>query len=251
MADDKHFKSRRRGAVLYTPIAALLIIVIVIFGISVFFRVSGIDVKGAAKYTVQQIITASGIKMGDNLVFVDSDAVAENIKTNLPYLSDVRIDKIIPDKIEIYVTESQPMAVIEFDSDWWILDQKARVLEETDQTTAAKKIQVTGISPTAVPIGRQLVVGDSEKTKLQYLANVLTAIQGAGISGDVSSLDVSNIGSISFGYTDRFTVIMGNGEDADYKMLRLRDVIPQLKPDDRGKIDLSREDASHFIPYNE
>jgi len=248
MADEKHFKRRRRSAVVYTPIAALLIIIIVIFGVSIFFRISDIEVKGAKKYTTQQIMSASGIKIGDNLVFIDSDAVAENIKINLPYLSDVEIDKIVPDRVEITVTESQPLAVISYNNVWWILDQKARVLENTDSATAAKKIAVAGISPTGIPIGRQISVNNSEKTKLTYLVNVLTAIQNAGISGDVKLLDISSIGNISFSYLGRFSVILGSGEDADYKMVKLNDVLAQLKSSDKGKIDLSKDNTSRFIP---
>ena len=51
MADEKYVRRFKRSAVLYTPIATLLIILLVIFGISVFFRVSSIEVKGAQKYT--------------------------------------------------------------------------------------------------------------------------------------------------------------------------------------------------------
>ncbi len=251
MADDRHFKRRRRGAVIYTPIAALLIIIIVIFGVSIFFRISDIEVKGAKKYTVQQIMSASGIKIGDNLVFIDSGAVEQNIKVNLPYLSDVEIDKIVPDRVEILVTESQPLAVVSFKSSWWILDQQARVLEKTDSDTAAGKIEVTGISPTAVPKGLPISVNDSEQTKLSYLVSVLTAIQNAGIAGDVKILDVSNIGGISFSYLGRFSVILGSGENADYKMAKLHEVVAELKPDDKGKIDVSKENPpARFVPAN-
>lgn len=248
MADDKSFRRRRRGAVLYAPIAALLIIVIIIFGISVFFRITTINVQGAVKYTKESIIGNSGIKIGDNLILIDADAVAEKLKTNLPYLSDVEVDRIIPDTVNIIVTESQPIAVVSYNGTWWILDQKGRVLEKLDDNTAVrKKIEVQGISPTSIAIGRPLIVGDSEQTKLLYLANVLSALQSAGIASDVRSIDVSNIGNIKFDYAGRFTVILGTGEDADYKMVKFQDVMAKLMPDDRGKIDVSNNPA-RFIP---
>jgi cell division protein FtsQ len=248
MADEKYYKRRRRGAIIYTPIAALLIIVIVIFGVSVFFRTSEIEVQGAKKYTAEQIVAASGIKKGDNLVFIDSSRSEESIKTNLPYLNDVRIDKVVPDKIEIIVTESLPIAVVTVNGARWILDQKARVLEEADENSVQGKIAVNGLSPTKATISRLLAVGDDDKTKLLYLANVLSAVQSAGIAGDIASVDVSNIGSIKFGYKDRFTVILGNGEDVDYKLVKLHDVLEQLQPDDKGKIDLSEDNTARFIP---
>ena len=62
------------------------------------------------------------------------------------------------------------------------------------------------------------------------------------------SIDMSSIGSISFIYLNRFTVLLGTGENIDYKMILLRDMLAQLKPQDKGKIDLSRDNKYHFIP---
>lgn len=248
MADDKNYRRRRRGAVIYTPVAALLIITIVIFGISVFFRISDIMVRGVTKYTVEQIVAASEIKTGDNLVFVDPGRTAQKIKTKLPYLNEVIIEKIVPNRVDIIVTESLPIAVVTVDGARWILDQEARVLDKADEASAEHKISVTGLTPKSATAGQLLEVDSGEETKLLYLANVLTGIQSAGITEDVSSVDVSNIGSIKFSYAGRFTVILGNGEDVDYKLVKLRDVMERLEPDDRGKIDLSQDNTARFIP---
>ena len=165
MADEKYVRRFKRSAVLYTPIATLLIILLVIFGISVFFRVSSIEVKGTQKYSVQRIVEASGIKPGDNLIFIDPYSTASKIMTTLPYLNDVEIDKLVPDKVEIRVTESQPIAVASFKGDWWLIDQKARVLEKANADIAAKKIQVTGISPTSMAISHRLGVAATRADK--------------------------------------------------------------------------------------
>lgn len=249
MSEDKNYKSRRRGAVLYSPIAALLIAIVIFFGVSVFFRITQINIQGISKYSEQQILQASGVKTGDNLVFVDARQVASAIKENLPYLSDVQVEKIIPDRIDINISESQPLAAVKCSDTWWIIDQKARVLEKTDEATALKKIQFFGITPTAVTPGTQLQVGDNEKTALTYLTNVLTAIQNAGMSTKVGKIDLSNIGSVKFSYLGRFTVIMGTGENCDYKLVKLKNTIQKLSADDKGKIDVSKDDqTSRFIP---
>lgn len=248
MAEEKYTKRRRRGAVVYTPIAVLLIVIILIFGISVFFRISEIDVTGAKKYTVEQILAVSGIKKGDNLIFVDSKGASEKIGANLPYLNEIIIEKIVPDKIIIRVTESQPIAALSYSGSWWIVDQKARILEETDSNSASEKIEISGIEPVSAAEGQEIIVDESQQTKLQYLIDILSAINKAGLSDQVRALDISNIGNISFTYSDRFTVILGSGESADYKLAALQDVISQLDSDDKGKIDLSREGEPHFIP---
>jgi cell division protein FtsQ len=247
MADDKNYRRRRRGALIYTP-SRRFDRIVVIFGISVFFRISDIMVRGVTKYTTEQIVAASEIKAGDNLVFVDPGRTAEKIRTKLPFLNEVVVEKIVPNRVAIIVTESLPIAVVTVEGVRWILDQDARVLDKADEASADHKISVTGLTPKSATAGRPLEVDDGEQTKLLYLANVLTAIQSAGITGDVSSLDVSNIGSIKFSYAGRFTVILGSGEDVDYKLVKLRDVMERLERDDRGKIDLSQDNTARFIP---
>lgn len=247
MADEKYVKRRRRGAVVYTPIAVLLIVIIVIFGMSVFFRISDIEVTGAEKYTVDQILSISGIVKGDNLIFLDTKAVSKKIGSKLAYLNEVVIDKIIPDKVVIKVTESQPIAVISYNGDWWIVDQIARALEKTDGSSAAEKMKINGIEPVSVAEGQKIIVSEDQQTKLQYLIDILTALNNIGIAYDVSMLDIANIGNISFVYSDRFTVKIGSGEDIDHKLVLMQQVIEQLESDFIGKIDLTGENP-HSIP---
>lgn len=249
MAEAKNSKRRRRGAVVYTPIAVLLIAIIIIFGISVFFRISVIEVTGEKIYKAEQILSVSGIKIGDNLLFVDTNTTIKNIGSKLPYLNEIIVDKIVPDKIVIHVTESQAIAVLSYSGDWWVVDQKARVLEKTDDSSASQKIIISGIDPVSVAEGQTINVGEDQQTKLQYLIEVLGAIYKAGMAPSVKTLDVTNIGNISFTYSDRFTVILGSGENAEYKLTMMNSVISELNPDEKGKLDLSREDEPHFVPY--
>ena len=233
---------------MYTPIALLLIVIIAIFGVSVFFRATTIEVMGAEKYTVEQILTVSGIDAGDNLFFVDEEKAAAAIQENLPYLSEVVVEKTMPDTIVITVVESRSLAVIRFDGDWWVIDQTARVLEKTDNLGAAEKIKISGLTVAALGIGETLVLEDGEETKFKYLTDVLYAIESAGIVEDIPTLDVSNIANISFAYTDRFTVTLGSGEQADSKISRMLKVVEQLSETDVGRIDVSDDEKSLFIP---
>jgi hypothetical protein len=249
MSKDKKVRRRRRGAVIYTPIAVLLIGIIIIFGVSVFFRITDVQISGATKYTNDQILQMSGIKDGDNLLFVDKAAVAQAIGQGLPYLSEVVVEKDIPNRIVIKVAESKPLAAVKFDGDWWVIDQNARVLEKSDTIGISGKIIVSGLTPKAAGAGVVIAVDDSEKTKLQYLINVLSALESAGMNDRVSTLDVSNITDLTLEVDGRFTVSFGNGENAAYKLVWLNKIISQLGSDDRGQIIVSSdESAARFIP---
>ena len=61
-------KLKRTGP-LYGPLALVLIFLVVVLAMSLFFRVSEIEVVNASDYTDSEIITASGIEKGVNLFF--------------------------------------------------------------------------------------------------------------------------------------------------------------------------------------
>ena len=52
------------------PLTFFLVVVALIFIMSVFFKVSRIEVKGNSIYTADEVIKASGIEKGDNLFFI-------------------------------------------------------------------------------------------------------------------------------------------------------------------------------------
>jgi cell division septal protein FtsQ len=240
-------RRRRRKTAVYTPIAVLLVIFIAIFGMSVFFRISGIVVTGASKYADTDIIAISGIEIGDNLIFMDRNAVALRIYAAMPYVKEVRIERIVPDKININITESIPAASIAADGSRWIIDQDGRVLEKTPMTGDSGIAQVTGITPITPIVGEKLAVADEETLNFTYMTDALNALSSLGFSENTTELDVTNISNITMKYGGRFTVLLGSGENLEYKLNKLKKLIEKLSPDDKGKIDLSG-DKSSFIP---
>jgi cell division septal protein FtsQ len=96
MARDKNAGRRRCGAVIYTPIAVLLIVIIAIFGISAFFRITDIEVSGAKKYNDEQIRTASAPPGRRQPHFCRQEGGGGKIGLNLPYLSDITVRRSFP-----------------------------------------------------------------------------------------------------------------------------------------------------------
>ena len=77
---------RRRGRFggLYKVLSILLVAAAIITACVVFFRVNTIEVAGNVRYTAEEIIEASGVKMGDNLIAMSGSRVSAAIRTQLP-----------------------------------------------------------------------------------------------------------------------------------------------------------------------
>ncbi|MDR2420744.1 MAG: FtsQ-type POTRA domain-containing protein [Oscillospiraceae bacterium] len=238
---------RRRGAAVYTPVAALLALFIIIFGVSVFFRVERITVTGSMRYTEDEIISASGIERGDNLFFMDRDAAARRITGAMPYVAVVRIERRAPGTAVIEITESRAVAAVAEGGSYWKIDSGGRVLERTDFAGTAGLIRVSGFSPRTPKEGGQLETEESYETQRGFLLEVLSAIESRGIAGDVSNLDITNISAITFTYRGDVSVNLGGGDNASFKLDKFLSEL-EREPGFRGRIDVSKDGRTYVNP---
>ena len=82
--EEEGFSLREISASVSGPVMFFLVIVAVIFVMSVFFRVSDIQVRGNTHYTDEEIIRAIDIEEGDNLFFFDRFAALSRVFAKLP-----------------------------------------------------------------------------------------------------------------------------------------------------------------------
>ena len=75
-------RGRFRG--LYRVLSVLAVAVALVVACVVFFRVNEVTVSGNQRYTALQIVEASGIKLGDNLITLSKSRVAGNLIAKLP-----------------------------------------------------------------------------------------------------------------------------------------------------------------------
>lgn len=244
----KKQQSRGGGGFFFSTLSFIVICAALVFGMSVFFRVSNIEVIGADNYTSSEIIEASGVKNGDNLMFVNRDAVAEKIYKRLIYIGEVKVSRKLPNTIVIDINESSTFAVVETESGLWMIDKNCRLLEECSPQEAETYLKVSGVSGVKPQKGNVILVSDEDKLKVQFLKDILTSLTNHKMTADVKSIDVSNVVNAEFEYLGRFKVKFGKDENVDYKMEMLLGVVEKLDSDDKGIIDLSQSKKAQFSP---
>ncbi|MBP8640824.1 MAG: FtsQ-type POTRA domain-containing protein [Oscillospiraceae bacterium] len=238
-----------RGFV-FSSVSFIVICAALVFGMSVFFRVSNIEVNGAGHYMQQEIIEASGVKDGDNLMFVNRSGVAQKIYSKLIYIGEVTVSRKLPNTVVIEVSESGSVAVIQSESGLWSIDRNCRLLEECNTQDAQSYIKIKGLSAVKPEKGEVISVADEDKPKAEFLKGILTAMSNRNMIADVYSLDLSNITNVEFDYLDkRFTVKLGRNENLDYKFELLLGSIAKLDASDTGTIDLSQDKKAQFSPF--
>ena len=230
------------------PIVFFLVIVAVIFVMSVFFRVSDIQVEGNVHYTDEEIIRAIDIEEGDNLFFYDRFSALSRVFAKLPYVEEVSIERILPNKVIISVTESQALAYIVLGEEKWTIDHSCKVLGKATQDELGGLIPIDGISPGTLMIGEELQTSDGNTEIVDYIAQVLYQLEERGLYRQVGRVDFSDPDDVEFTYADKYIIRIGGADKTEYKFGMIVSVMEQLLEGDVGIIDVSDGSTAHFTP---
>lgn len=244
MARKKEVRKRPAVRVIAAFAAAAVILAV---GIGVFFNINEITVTGVGdNYTEEEIISASGLKIGRSLLFTDTIAAQERIKDVCPYVSAVTITKEYPSKIIIDLRESSVSAAVEFKGEMWLLDQNCRVLGKAEPEQQC--MVITGMTVKKVSVGSTVEIEDDYITKLDCLKTILASMSGDDFSKRVTELDITNIGHIELSIGKQYTIKIGSSEKLEYKLSRAESVISQLTDEKPAVIDVSKDGETYVTP---
>ncbi|MBQ7692845.1 MAG: FtsQ-type POTRA domain-containing protein [Oscillospiraceae bacterium] len=246
--DEEGFSLRELTQSVSGPIMFFLVIVAVIFVMSVFFRVSDIQVRGNTHYTDEEIIRAIDIEEGDNLFFFDRFAALSRVFAKLPYIDEVTVERSLPNRVIITVTESQALAYIVLGEENWTIDHNCKVLGKANDDELRGLIPILGISPGTLMIGETLETADGDEQIVEFIAEVLEQLEGRGLYTRVGRVDFTDPEQVEFTLGDKYTVRIGDSSAIDYKFGMLISVLSQLLEGDVGIINVSDGNTAHFSP---
>ena len=238
-------RKKKRG-VLFAPLSFLLICAALVFAVSVFFRVSGLEVEGNSLYSAEEIITASGIEKGDNLFFINQFTAISRIYSKLPYVEKAAISRSLPNKLTIVVTESKAIACVASEEGNWAIDRSCKLLSKAEGAELNGLIRIEGLTAIAPEAGQLVAPGEADTPKVTYLAAILRQIEGLELREKITYIDISGISNPTFDYLGRFKVKLGSNENLEYKFQCLLSAVDALNEGDRGTLDLSIDKRAHL-----
>lgn len=235
---------------LYAPLALVIICVAAILFLSLFFRVSIIQLQNDTIYTDEEILAASGLEKGVNLLFVNNFTAVSSIYATMPYVEAVSIKRVMPNRIILNVTGSEAVACVSFGDDYWLINANGKLLEKIDARDAKSFIRVEGMEPLMPVAGEIMSVSEADGGKDAYLYRMLAQFQLRGIANSVDWVDLSNINKPSLSYENRYTVLLGSGEDLSRRLSLMQSAIAQLADGDAGTLELEENGGSvvYFSP---
>ena len=247
--------NRDRFLIQLLTIAA--VVVAVILGMSVFFKVKTITVAGAETYSAYAIQQASGIVEGDNLLTFSKARASARIQAEHAYVDDVRIGIKLPDTVIIYIEELDvAYAINSINDGWWLINSDGKVVDQINQNESGNYTVVEGVALDSPQIGLTAAAAEEVPAetlesgepvpitvtgaqRLSAALQILKALEENDIVGEAASVNVASLEDITLWYGNRYEVLLGNIDRMDYKIACMNDAILQMSDYQSGILDVT------------
>lgn len=241
-------RKKRRMWLFYIIMLLVVLGVGVALSLTVLFKIDTIVVTGDTRYDKEEIIALSGIEKGQNLFLCKASDGSAAIEQAMPYIESAQINRKIPSKIEIHITEAVASGVIETDGKYVLISSGGKILEYVEKPVEGLPI-IKGISLKSTELAASVEYSDDDT---QRILQEITESTTRNEITEISEIDLSNPLSPTLLYDNRVTLKLGLPSDIDYK-LRTAVVILREKigKEERGVLDLSLtvdDNKSVFTP---
>ena len=159
--------SKKRRKFIFKIVKILILLGIIIGGIvfallSPIFNIKDITVSGNSKISSETIISLSGLKLEQNIFNFRTSQIVDSIKQNA-YIDTVNINRKIPDKIEINVTERKTNFMLKYGNAYVYINNQGYMLEVTSATGDYPIITNYSTPEEQIKEGNRLCTEDLEK----------------------------------------------------------------------------------------
>ncbi len=220
-------KRRSRGKIVLAVLLLVAVAVFIALSLTVFFNISQVKVKGDSRYTAEQIIKESGIRVGDNMFLLNDGKIEQILTEELPYLASVDLNRTLPDKLVIAVKEVKPEYAFNTD-DGYLLVGNNKALELVEELPAG--VALIECETEDYEIGKTFSIGE----RSEVFQKVSEAIKDNSLS-NITMIDINDTTKITLVYDNRLTLEFGSMEDLNKKMKKAVQIIKSVDADYNGK----------------
>ena len=220
-------KKKIKKSVGFTSLAIILVASTIAVMLSPIFNIQTITVEGNSQISTAEIISLSGITVGENIFKVGKGQTQSNIKQNA-YIDKVTIHRNLPAEIQIIVTERVATFMIEKDNQYLYMSNQGYLLELSPEKLELPILQGLETSVDDLVVGNRLCQNDLEKLEIvlrmvnlakeNNIANVITRI---GIEDEEDYKLVME--------TEQKIVHMGDSSNLSDKMLNVKAILEKEK----------------------
>lgn len=196
--DERRRQQKLRRKIFYAVMIFVVIIIGIVLSLTVFFNIATIEVKGESIYSTEEIISASGIKLGDNLFLLKKSDVQTNVCEKLPFIGSVTVKNSLPSKVVLTVKQTSVKCAVESDGGYIMLDETGKVLCKV--TTLEEVYEGAGVTlpdnlTKAGDNSQQAAAGDSQQSQTAGTTDTTDATPQAPVTTAGTTDSTTNDGT--------------------------------------------------------
>lgn len=250
-ADDKSARVKKarnpRKLLTWTILMAMLIGILVFLSKSELFEVCKIEITGSNQISQETLIKLSGIDLGDN-VFLSNTIKAENKISDNPYVKEVKIKRVLPDKIKIEVVEKQKTYMIATDEKVAYVDENGSILEVSN-TKLDELITLQGYSTSKEKIESAKTLNEEDIERLEDLQKILKSGEKIDLQSKIASINIQDKNDYVLNLPEyKKLIYIGDTSNLANKILYIEAILEKSQ-DVEGKIFVNGNLNKGFDPY--
>ena len=218
-------RKARRKVEMKKRLSALLVLmglgVLVLLAGYFTFLIRGIDVVGTTtRYTKEELIAASGLKLQTHILLQDLDKARNDLKQD-PYLNTT-VSYVFPNRIRITVEERSRAGAVAWgpNKEYIAVIDRAGIVLENDASSYAGLPLVQGLIITGANKGAR--IGDPADEQVQSMLDVLSTLEELGLADKIKTVDLTETMGISLYTPEGYRVEVGDTSDLLTKLNRLK-----------------------------
>lgn len=227
-------KIRKRRLILgFWAFIVTALIVTVVLSLTVLFPIKNVTASGSALYTGSQIVKATGINEKCNLFTLSEKIVESNVRSVLPYVDSIEMERVFPDTIKITARDAKEYACYLYKDNYYAVSENGYVLncynEPPENTFIIECEKVT------CKIGKPIEFADD--VDRQQVENLVKALEDKEIK--INGINTTDFYNLTATVDDRFEVNFGSNTDLENKVAHLAGMVEKIEEGRSGKIDVS------------
>jgi cell division protein FtsQ len=184
--------------------------------------VRSIEVEGASRVSVEEILAEANIPPGINILKLDPAGVRARLEA-LPQIRRAEVTRDLPDRVTILVEERRPFTLVHAGRLHW-LDDEARLLGEEREAVAPAVPIISGLSDAELDSMRS-APGPKARAAIAVVRALLRG--SPALAAEISEIDMSRREGPVLYTLDGIEVRLGT-EHWDERLARLEGILGQL-----------------------
>lgn len=243
---DRKIKKKRVGLILVILSLTLTFFFLLLTKTSL-FTLSYIKINGNEKLSGEKVEIASGLQIGENIFKIDVDKVKKNLLSH-PYIKEVVVRRIFPNKMEITIEERKETIVISYIGSFIYLDEEGIVLNVLADRNSNIVPEIRGLDIKDFKLGKKIVVEDKEK--LDEATKFTKYCKEEKIFDKIEIIDINDEFSFFLTLRGGTKVAFGDLNNVKYKLRFALTILEDLKNKNqvKGTINFTKGQNPIFIP---